>query len=55
MAPGPDDDGHESTYIYDGRGYDDERSSELADVLARLDRQRRIETRKEAKESHDDD
>ena len=55
MAVGLDDDGHESTYIYDGRGYDDERSSELADVLARLDRQRRIETRKGVKESHDDD
>ena len=55
MSPGPDDDGHEYTYRYDGRGYDDERSAELAEVLARLDRQRRVETRKIAKAGHDDD
>lgn len=49
MAEGLDDQ-VEATYTYDGRGHDDERSTELADVLAQLGREQRMESRKKAKE-----
>lgn len=44
----------EASYVYSGRGYDDPRASELADVMARLERECRIEMRRDAKVRHED-
>ncbi len=52
--PEPESDGVEATYTYDGRGYDDPRASDLAEVLARLERERRIQERRSSKERRDD-
>ena len=51
---GVDGDEVDATYTYNGRGYDDPRASDLADVLARLERERRIEARRELRERHED-
>lgn len=40
-------------YRFDGRGYDDPRAAELADVIAQLDRERRRDERRRAKEKDD--
>ena len=42
------------SYVYGGRGYDDPRASELADVMARLERDCRIQVRRELKERRED-
>jgi len=55
MAPSPDNDGYQTSYTYSGRGYDDERSTELAGVLAELNRQRRIEVRRHVKGADNDE
>ncbi len=47
-------DPEESHYLFDGRGYDDPRGAELAEVLAHMDRDRRREERRSAKERDDD-
>ena len=52
--PSTDPDPEESHYLFDGRGYDDPRGAELAEVLARLDRERRRDERRSAKERDDD-
>lgn len=49
-----DGDDVETTYVYDGRGYDDPRASELAAVMARLERECRIEMRRDVKVRHED-
>lgn len=51
--PVPDSDPHDARYRYYGRGYDDPRASELADVMAHLDRERRRDERRAAKEGVD--
>jgi len=50
----PDADEVQATYAYSGRGYDDPRASDLADVMARLERERRIQARRELKERRGD-
>ena len=52
--PSTDPDPEESHYLFDGRGYDDPRGAELAEVLAQLDRERRRDERRSAKEKDDD-